>query len=231
MRADDPNLPHLRAIADALGELREQVVFLGGAVVGLLLSDPLAESVRATYDVDAVVDLDWSRFRRIEERVQTQGFAREMESGVVCRWVHRASGVVFDLMPVDSEVLGFSNRWYAYAVETAQSVELDERLSIRMVTAVAFVATKLEAFATRGKGDFLSSHDLEDVLNVVDGRAELVEELAMAPEDLRRMVANAFAALLDDPAFANALPGLVAEPGRAGIVRERLQAMLLLRPQ
>ncbi|QNH22258.1 hypothetical protein HEP73_03190 [Xanthomonas sp. GW] len=231
MRADDPNLPHLRAIADALGELREQVVFLGGAVVGLLLSDPLAESVRATYDVDAVVDLDWSRFRRIEERVQTQGFAREMESGVVCRWVHRESGVVFDLMPVDSEVLGFSNRWYAYAVETAQSVELDERLSIRMVTAVAFVATKLEAFATRGKGDFLSSHDLEDVLNVIDGRAELVEELAMAPEDLRRMVANAFAALLDDPAFANALPGLVAEPGRAGIVHERLQAMLLLRPQ
>ncbi|CTP87973.1 hypothetical protein A6R71_03695 [Xanthomonas translucens pv. arrhenatheri] len=231
MRADDPNLPHLRVIADALGELREQVVFLGGAVVGLLLSDPLAESVRSTYDVDAVVDLDWSRFRRIEERVQTHGFAREMESGVVCRWVHRESGVVFDLMPVDSEVLGFPNRWYAYAVETAQSVELDERLSIRMVTAVAFVATKLEAFATRGRGDFLSSHDLEDVLNVVDGRAELVEELAMAPEELRHMVANAFAALLDNPAFANVLPGLVAEPGRAGIVRERLQAMLLLRPQ
>ncbi|WP_369976482.1 hypothetical protein [Xanthomonas bundabergensis] len=231
MRADDPNLPHLRAIADALGELREQVVFLGGAVVGLLLSDPLAESVRSTYDVDAVVDLDWSRFRRIEERVQTQGFAREMESGVVCRWVHRESGVVFDLMPVDSEVLGFSNRWYVYAVETAQSVELDERLSIRMVTAVAFVATKLEAFATRGQGDFLSSHDLEDVLNVVDGRPELVEELAMAPQDLRHMVAHAFAALLDDPAFANALPGLVAEPGRAWIVRERLQAMLLSRPK
>ncbi len=154
-----------------------------------------------------------------------------MESGVVCRWVHRESGVVFDLMPVDSEVLGFSNRWYAYAVETAQSVELDERLSIRMVTAVALVATKLDAFATRGQGDFLSRHDLEDVLNVVDGRAELVDEIAMAPEDLRHMVASAFAALMDDPAFANALPGLVAEPGRAGIVRERLQAMLLLRPQ
>ncbi|WP_369933806.1 hypothetical protein [Xanthomonas tesorieronis] len=231
MRTDDPNLPHLRVIAAALGELREQVVFLGGAVVGLLLSDPLAESVRSTYDVDAVVDLDWSRFRRIEDRVQTQGFAREMESGVVCRWVHRESGVVFDLMPVDSEVLGFSNRWYAYAVETAQSAELDERLSIRMVTAVAFVATKLEAFATRGQGDFLSSHDLEDVLNVVDGRAELAEELAVAPEALRHAVANAFAALLDNPAFANALPGLVAEPGRAGIVRERLQSMLLLRPQ
>lgn len=58
MRSDDPNLPHLLVIADALGELCGHVVFLGGAVVGLLVSDPLAESVRATYDVDAVVNLD-----------------------------------------------------------------------------------------------------------------------------------------------------------------------------
>lgn len=79
MRSDDPNLPHLLVIADALGELRDQVVFLGGAVVGLLVSDPLAESVRATYDVDAVVNLDWARFRGIEARVESQGFAREMQ--------------------------------------------------------------------------------------------------------------------------------------------------------
>ena len=59
MRADDPNLPHLRRIAEALGELREQVVFVGGAVAGLLVTDPLAESVRATRDVDAVVNADW----------------------------------------------------------------------------------------------------------------------------------------------------------------------------
>ncbi|MEQ7665468.1 YlcI/YnfO family protein [Xanthomonas nasturtii] len=79
MRSDDPNLPHLLVIADALGELRDHVVFLGGAVVGLLVSDPLAESVRATYDVDAVVNLDWARFRGIEARVESQGFAREMQ--------------------------------------------------------------------------------------------------------------------------------------------------------
>ncbi len=38
MRADDPNLPYLRSIAQALGELREQVVFVGGAVAGLLVT-------------------------------------------------------------------------------------------------------------------------------------------------------------------------------------------------
>ncbi|MEE5090011.1 hypothetical protein V2H26_08010 [Xanthomonas euvesicatoria] len=225
MRFDDPNLPHLLVIADALGELCDQVVFLGGAVVGLLVSDPLAESVRATYDVDAVVNLDWARFRGIEARVESQGFAREMRSGVVCRWVHQASGVLFDLMPVDAGVLGFSNRWYAHAVETAQVVALSDRLSIRLVTATAFVATKLEAFVTRGNRDFLSSHDLEDVLNVVDGRTELVEEFAVEHADLRQWVADVFAGLVNNPALVNALPGMVAEPERASIVLQRLRAI------
>lgn len=189
------------------------------------MSDPLAESVRATYDVDAVVNLDWARFRGIEARVESQGFAREMRSGVVFRWVHQASGVIFDLMPVDAGVLGFSNRWYAHAVETAQVVALNDRLSIRVVTATAFVATKLEAFATRGNSDFLSSHDLEDVLNVVDGRAELVEELAVEHADLRHWVAEVFVGLVNNPAFVNALPGLVTEPARATIVLQRLRAI------
>ena len=58
---------------------------------------------------------------------------------------------------------------------------------IRLVSASAFVATKLEAFASRGGGDFLTSHDLEDVLNIVDGREELIGELAAAPADMRKI--------------------------------------------
>jgi hypothetical protein len=51
MSPNDPNLPQLRRIAGALGELREQLVFVGGSVAGLLLTDSLAEGVRATTDV------------------------------------------------------------------------------------------------------------------------------------------------------------------------------------
>ncbi len=100
MRADDPNLPYLRRIAEALGELREQVVFVGGAVAGLLVTDPLANSVRATRDVDAVVNANRAMFHRIEEAVARRGFARDVHSDVICRWVHKDSGVLFDLMPV-----------------------------------------------------------------------------------------------------------------------------------
>lgn len=225
MRADDPNLPYLRHIAEALGELREQVVFVGGAVAGLLVTDPLADPVRATRDVDAVVNASRAMFYRIEAQVAERGFARDVSSDVICRWVHKASGVLFDLMPVQPEVLGFSNRWYPYAVETAVPMDLGDGVTVRLVSAVAFVATKLEAFAGRGGGDFLSSHDLEDVLNIVDGRQELVEELAAAPAELREAVAAAFTPLLSNQDFVNVLPGLIVEPERASLVMDRLRAL------
>ncbi len=55
MRADDPNLPNLRHIAEALGELREQVVFVGGAVAGLLVTDLSAEVAAAPTDLRQAV--------------------------------------------------------------------------------------------------------------------------------------------------------------------------------
>ena len=100
-----------------------------------------------------------------------------------------------------------------------------EGVLIRLLSAVAFVATKLEAFASRGKGDFLTSHDLEDVLNVVDGREQLVEEMAGAPGGLRAFVARTFAGLLAQPDFMNVLPGLIAEPERTDVVLARLREM------
>lgn len=214
MTPNDPNLPQLQRIAAALGELREQLVFVGGSVAGLLLTDPLAASVRATTDVDAIANAGRVAFHQLENALAGRGFVRDMGSEVICRWVHRDSGLLFDLMPVDDAVLGFTNPWYAYAVQTAESVEVAEGVRIRLLSAVAFVATKLEAFASRGKGDFLTSHDLEDVLNVVDGREQLADEMA-----------RAFAALLAHPDFMNVLPGLIAEPERASVVLARLREM------
>lgn len=224
MQRPDPNLPRLVAIAEALGDLREQFVFVGGSTAGLLLTDPLAEGVRPTLDVDAVVEAsDLIHFGRIERQLAQLGFLRDVDSGVICRWMHRASGVPFDLMPVDPAVLGFSNRWYGQAVATARPLQLVSGLTIRVVAAPAFVATKLEAFLSRGKGDFLSSHDLEDVLNVVDGRDELADELADAADDLRRFVATTFGDLLANRDFLGSLPGLIAEGDRAGVVAGRLR--------
>lgn len=225
MRADDPNVQALRIVADALGPLVDQLVFIGGAVAGLLITDPLAEAVRSTQDVDAIAQEARARFHQVEKEVASRGFRRDPDSAVICRWVHCESGIVFDLMPVDPAVFGFLNRWYRYAAETAEVQDLGDGLLIRRATAVAFVATKLEAFAARGAGDVLGSHDLEDVLNIVDGRQELAGELARAPADVRETVAMAFKRLLADADFGNALPGMLADPSRSQIVLERMRSI------
>jgi hypothetical protein len=227
MRPDDPNYEYLLLIADALGDLRDNVVFVGGCTAGLLLTDSAAEGIRATKDVDAIVEAATLReYYELESRLPALGFVRDADSDVICRWRHAASGVLFDLMPIDAAVLGFSNRWYPEAARTAIRVRLNDRVEIRRIAAPAFIATKLEAFVSRGRGDFLSSHDLEDVLTVVDGRASIVDELRAASQELRQFVRETVGALLSERRFEDYLPGLLADDSRTPIVLDRLKALV-----
>lgn len=71
-----------------------------------------------------------------------------------------------DVMPALERVLGFTNRWYRQARKQSEERELPGRVRIRAVTAPLFLATKIEAFRSRGRGDFVASHDLEDLIAV-----------------------------------------------------------------
>lgn len=146
---------------------------------------------------------------------------------MICRWRHAATGVLFDLMPIDPAILGFSNRWYPEAARTAIRERLSDRVEIRRIAAPAFIATKLEAFVSRGRGNFLSSHDLEDVLTVVDGRPSVVDELRTASYELRQFVREAVGALISEPRFEDYLPGLLADSSRTNIVLDRLKSLIL----
>jgi hypothetical protein len=89
MWRDDPNREFLLAVAGALGDLCDEVVFVGGSVAGLLLTDPVAEGIRATKDVDAVVEATTlSQYYQVEKRLPALGFTRDVGSEVICRWRH-----------------------------------------------------------------------------------------------------------------------------------------------
>lgn len=132
-------------------------------------------------------------------------------------------------MPTDESILGFSNRWYPAAVASALSTALPSGRRINLISAPAFLATKFEAFDTRGKSDVLISHDLEDIVNVVEGRSMIVEEITAAESALRAYLAMKFRELSRNPDFANALPGLVAYDdlyqSRIQTVRDRASAI------
>jgi len=222
----DPNIDLLTRVAEALGDIRERLVFVGGCATALLVTDPAAPPARATHDVDAIVAIvTLADYHRMGTDLRARGFSQTLDEGEPpYRWTF--AGLKLDVMPTAEAVLGFSNRWYEYSMRTALPVDLRPGLTIRLVTPPCFVATKLEAFRDRGKGDYLASHDFEDVISVVDGRPELVEEIAEAEPALRNYVAGEFARLLADEEFLNILPGLVFDGSpaeRLPLVLERLR--------
>ena len=56
IKAGDINLAMVKRVAELLGPLLPKVVFLGGASAGLLITDEAAPEVRATKDVDVIVE-------------------------------------------------------------------------------------------------------------------------------------------------------------------------------
>jgi hypothetical protein len=225
------------AVAAQLAELRESVVFVGGMVRGLLVTDPAVVGPRPTQDVDVILNVRTPvEFAKLGTTLRRLGFREDQsEDAPICRYVLRnAAGDEFpvDFMPLDSSILGFSNAWYPSAFSTAQRLETSAG-SIRVVGAAHFVATKLESFASRGCADYYH-HDLEDVVVLVDGRPELVEELAQAADDLKHFVARTVADLLAERSFREALPGHLspdpASQARLGLVIERLEAIAHLWP-
>ena len=92
----------------------------------------------------------------------------------------------------------------------ALTYELTPNLSIQLISAPFFAATKLDAFRGRGRGDYLASRDLEDFVTLVDGRPELVGELSAAPANLKAHVARGVRSLLSNPDFEDALCRLLA---------------------
>jgi nucleotidyltransferase AbiEii toxin of type IV toxin-antitoxin system len=116
---------------------------------------------------------------------------------------------VLDAMPANAAILGFENRWQAAALPHAVERKLPSGRAIRAAPAEYPLAMKLEAFHGRRRGDYLASRDFEDIALLLDRRAELVDEIGMAAEDLRRYVAAEARKLLADPRAQGGLMGAV----------------------
>jgi len=229
-RAADPNLALLIAVAETLGELRERFVFVGGCATGLLITDPAAPAVRPTRDVDVIVEAGaLLEYRQIGRALEAKGFSQPLAAGdPPYRWTGR-DGSKLDVMPTEEGILGFSNRWYREAIGAARETALRDDLSIRLVTAPYFIATKYEAFIGRGGGDYLASHDFEDLMAVIDGRPELEAELSAASAPLRKHIAGVIGKTIADDRFRAVVGGFVIEdggsPDRASVLMARMRRL------
>jgi len=57
----NPNLEALSQAVEQLGELVDEMMFVGGCATGLLITDKAAPPIRITKDVDAIVQVSSRR--------------------------------------------------------------------------------------------------------------------------------------------------------------------------
>ena len=192
------------------------------------LADPAAGGIRPTKDVDTIVDVtSYAKYTALSERLRALGLAEDTTPRApLCRWRH--GPLIVDVMPTDAAVLGFSNRWYPAAIEKAQVLRIGGH-DVRVVTPALLIATKREAFHGRGGDDVVASHDLEDIIAVVDGRPEIVGDVAAASDDVRAYIGGEIRAVLDNRDFTEALAGFLlpdpASQARRSLLEGRLRSL------
>lgn len=193
------NLHLVEYVATELGPLIDEFILVGGCAAGLLITDSARPPIRQTIDVDLTAEiLSLSSYYDLQEKLKSRGFTEDQE--IICRW--KKSGALVDVIPANDIGLGFSNRWYPLAIETASEVTLPNGTLIRVISAPAFVASKLESFYDRGDGDY-GHHDMEDIVNIIDGRAELEKEIRQSDSSIREFISDEFDALLSDSKFTD----------------------------
>ena len=224
----DPNLRLLQEAAIRLAPFLQEIVFVGGVTLGLLITDPAAAPIRNTNDVDVIAELlTYIDYIAFAERLRKAGFSEDMsEEPLTCRWFH--GQLKLDVLPLSQEVLGYTNRWYASALQHAAAYRLPGGESIRLIAAPYFLGTKMDAFHGRGQMDFQASHDLEDFIAVIDGRSTILAEIAASQANLRQYLADAARSLLNESRFLDVLPGFVLDEGRVPLLLDRLRQLARL---
>jgi hypothetical protein len=225
----NPNIEILERTVQLLGSLADKMVFLGGCATGLLLTDPAASPIRATLDVDIITEVaSLPEYHRLSEKLRKRGFIEDLSPNApICRW--KTKEVIMDVMPTNPQILGFGNQWFSPAFKKAEPVTLPSGKRIKMLPAPYFLATKLEAFNDRGGGDYLLSTDMEDIVTVLDGRPEIIDEVRRSEGKLRDYLAERFSHLMKERSFRDALPGHLpsdqVSQARLPLLIERIRAI------
>jgi predicted nucleotidyltransferase len=169
------NIAVVAEVAKALHDLKHNMVFVGGAVVSLYTDDPAADDIRPTQDVDMAIHIvNLNHWKQLQEKLGALGFHPDPFGHAICSYKYK--DIPVDIMAAEDGPFGPSNRWYKTGFENLWTVHAMEQ-EIKILSAPCYLATKFEAFINRGS-DYRTSHDIEDVIYVLDNRIQIVEEIA-----------------------------------------------------
>lgn len=218
----------IKKIALALGELNDQVIYVGGAAVGLYVNDPAADDVRPTKDVDISLSIaSIGELEKIREELVQKGFIQTAEDNVICRFQY--DHVKVDVMNTTAIGWAPANPWFAPGFSLKESLDL-QGLTIQILPLPYFLATKFEAYNSRGKNDPRTSQDFEDIVYILDNRTDLTEILINnSPRDVKVFLNGEFSKILAQPELQEAISSNLfyeTRGERFSMIMEKLKAIM-----
>lgn len=191
------NLKVVEKVAMTLAELNDEVIYVGGAIVSLYVTDEAAEQPRPTKDIDISVKI--STYREMDELREKLAvkkiYPAPMES-ILYRYIYE--DILIDFIPYEATSLGPTNRWLKPGFKKAYPCKIG-KTEIKILPVSLFLATKWEAFKNRG-GDPRMSHDFEDILYVIDNNINLIDEVIKADKDVQLFLKEMCQEILNHPA-------------------------------
>ncbi|MAO52765.1 MAG: hypothetical protein CML16_18090 [Pusillimonas sp.] len=197
MIEQENNRRAIEAIAIGLKELKDSTIFVGGAVVSLYADDPLTSDIRATEDIDLTIKVKhFSEFVLLNEKLLSQKFNPDPKSKSIVRYIY--NGIPVDVIPNGAEIaVTGTNKWYSYGYNDIRKIRVNSQ-EIQIFSSAVFIATKFEAFNSRGK-DYRTSHDIEDILNVLQNSSVIVNEISKAHKDVQAFIKQELSRMISLP--------------------------------
>lgn len=221
------NLGIVKQVAKALGELNENAVYVGGAVVSLYADDPAADDVRPTKDVDISLEIaSFSELEKLREKLVAKGFTQRAESTVNCRfWLGE---IMVDVMSTKAVGWAPANEWFEPGFRNIRINNIDG-MTIRILSFPYFLATKFAAFLDRGIADARASKDFEDIVYLLDNRLGLSEEVLSAPVEVRQYLWEQIQDILNKPQLKEAILAHLypeTQMQRLSIIEKKLKSVI-----
>jgi predicted nucleotidyltransferase len=219
------NINMLQTVASGLGDLRDEMVFVGGAVAELYADDPASSDIRPTQDVDCTIELSsYREHTELEEDLRTKGFANDTTQGApICRWIYQ--DIKVDVMPADENILGFNNQWYPGGLGNKIPKTLPDGSEIFVFPPEYYLAAKVEAHNDRGGTDLRQSHDFEDIIYILDNCTSILEDIRNADEDVKNYLKTECERLFANDGLSEGIEcalGPGADSDRAEIIEDMI---------
>ena len=220
------NIGVVAEVADALKDIKQDIVFVGGAVVSLYADDAAADEIRPTQDIDMTLKIaGLSHWQALQEKLASLGFYPDPFGHAVCSYKYK--NIPIDIMSTEDGPLGPTNKWYQIGFENLWTVKAMHQ-EIQILSAPCYLATKFEAFRSRGN-DYRTSHDIEDIIYVLDNRTTVAEEIRADDERIYNFIKTQLQdivnqGLLHEVLMAHIHPLMMEE--RLAIVEEKIFQIL-----